>query len=197
MTQSALRKEQIYTTAGTLFSQKGYHATSVRDIARELDMQGGSLYAHINSKEDVLWEIVQRAATEFMESVAPIASSDAPASERLRRMIRAHVAVVTHHLDDATVFFHEWRFLGPERAREVGQQRDRYEAAFRGVIEDGIKAGEFRSVDPKLSALAVLSSVNWVYQWYRPEGELSPEGVADSFSDLLLSGLSAPDKGGK
>ncbi len=196
MAQTAARKEQIYTTAGNLFSQRGYHATSVRDIARELNLQGGSLYAHIASKEDVLWEIVQRAAVEFLETVTPIASESVSATDRLRRMIRAHVRVVTHHLDDATVFFHEWRFLSPERRDEVASQRDRYEAAFRRVIEHGIASGEFRQVDPKLAALAVLSSVNWVYQWYRPEGPLSPEQVADGFADLLLRGLRASDTGG-
>lgn len=196
MTQPTVRKQQIYSTAGALFSQRGYHATSVRDIAQELNLQGGSLYAHIDSKEDVLWEIVQRAAAEFIEGVVPLASAPAAATERLRLMIRAHLRVVTHHLDDATVFFHEWRFLAPDRVRAVAEQRDRYEAAFRCVVEDGVGAGEFRAVDPKLAALAVLSSVNWVYQWYRPDGPLSPEQVADSFADLFLRGLQATDAGG-
>src|SRR5438105_6705523 len=107
------RKEQIYSTARSLFSERGYHATTVRDIARELNMQGGSLYAHIDSKEDVLWEIVQRAAEQFFTAVRPLAGEPVPASLRLRRMLRAHVEVVARNLDNATVFFHEWRFLGP------------------------------------------------------------------------------------
>lgn len=185
------RKEQIYSTAGALFSQKGYHATSMRDIASELEIQGGSLYSHISSKEDVLWELVQRAAKEFEELVEPVAREPLAASERLQKMIRAHVAVVTHRLEDATVFFHEWRFLGAERRRQVAQQRDRYEAAFRGVIQDGVSYGEFRQVDPKLAALMVLSSVNWLYQWYTPGGPLSQDEVADGFSELLLGGLRA------
>ena len=185
------RKEQIYSTAGALFSQKGYHATSMRDIASELEIQGGSLYSHISSKEDVLWEIVQRAAREFEECVEPLAHEPVAASERLQKMIRAHVAVVAHRLEDATVFFHEWRFLGAERRRQVAQQRDRYEAAFRAVIQDGVDSGELRQVDPKLAALLVLSSVNWLYQWYTPDGPLAPDAVADGFSELLLGGLLA------
>jgi AcrR family transcriptional regulator len=196
MTQTRDRKQEIYTTAGSLFSERGYHATSVRDIAKRLNLQGGSLYAHIESKEDVLWQIIQRAAGEFLDTVAPIAADPTPAAERLRRMVRAHVRVVTHHLDDATVFFHEWRFLSPDRRRQVAGQRDAYEAAFRRVVEDGIRAGEFRPVDPKLAALAALSTVNWVYQWYRPDGPLGPDQVADGFTDLILHGMLIDDARG-
>src|SRR5687767_11841588 len=100
------RKEQIFSTARSLFSERGYRATTVRDIAREMNMQAGSLYAHIESKEDVLWEIVERAAAQFLGVVEPIAHGDEPASEKLREMVRAHVRVVADNLDDATVFLH-------------------------------------------------------------------------------------------
>lgn len=189
MTQQIDRREQVYSAAGTLFSRNGYHATSMRDIARELNLQGGSLYAHIESKEDVLWELVQRAAREFLGAARPLAQTSAPASERLRGLIHQHVRVLTRHRDDATVFLHEWRFLAPERRQAVQRQRDEYEALFRRVIEDGIKSGEFRSVDPGLTALAVLSVGNWMYQWYKPDGSLTPEQIASSFSELLLNGV--------
>src|SRR5438309_8850916 len=101
------RKEQIYSTARSLFSERGYHATTLRDIARELNMQGGSLYAHIESKEDMLWALVERAAEQFQAQVAPLAALPLPAADRLRRMLAAHVDVVTRNLDSATVFFHE------------------------------------------------------------------------------------------
>src|SRR6478672_12330911 len=132
---STERKEQIVQTAGSMFSRQGYHATTMRDIARELNMQGGSLYAHIDSKEDMLWEIVERAAGQFLTAVRPLAALPEPASARLRRMLRAHVDVVTRNLDNATVFFHEWRFLSPARRAHIGAQRDAYEALFRGVIQ--------------------------------------------------------------
>src|SRR3712207_6495373 len=112
---TATRKEQILQTAGSMFSRLGYHGTTMRDIARELNIQGGSLYAHIESKEDVLWAIVERAAEQFLTAARPLAALDAPAGDRLRAMVRAHVDVVARNLDDATVFFHEWRFLSPQR----------------------------------------------------------------------------------
>ncbi len=194
MAEQIARREQIREVAGSLFSERGYHATTVRGIARELNLQGGSLYAHIASKEDVLWEIVERAAREFLERVAPIASERGSASERLTRMIAEHVRIVAGHTSDATVFFHEWRFLGGERRQRVIEQRDAYEAAFRKVISEGVRSGEFRPADPKLAALAVLSTVNWTYQWYRPGGELAPDEVAAGFADLLLRGLCKEDE---
>src|SRR2546423_1526357 len=108
------RKEQIYSTARSLFSERGYHATTVRDIARELNLQGGSLYAHIESKEDVLWELVSRAADQFLGAVEPIVQSQARPADKLCEMVRAHVGVVAANLDNATVFLHEWKFLGEE-----------------------------------------------------------------------------------
>ena len=183
------RKEQIYSTARSLFSQRGYHATTVRDIARELNMQGGSLYAHIESKEDVLWEIVNRAADQFLGAVEPIMASDKSAPEKLREMVRAHVKVVADNLADATVFLHEWKFLGEERRNAIAARRDRYEGLYRHVVEEGIRSSEFAPADPKMAALLVLSAVNWMPQWYKPSGPLSPTEVADMFSELILKGL--------
>jgi AcrR family transcriptional regulator len=183
------RKEQIYSTASNLFSQRGYHATTVRDIARELNLQGGSLYAHIESKEDVLWEIVNRAADQFLAGVGPIASSDLPAAQKLREMVRAHAAVVAENLTDATSFLHEWRFLSEDRREAIAARRDRYESLYRQVVEEGMCSGDFAPTDPKIAATLVLSAVNWMPQWFKPSGPLSYIDVADTFSDLILKGL--------
>lgn len=183
------RKAQIYSKASSLFREHGYPGTTVRHIARELNIQAGSLYAHIDSKEDVLWEIVNRAAAQFMDAVEPVAESALPAEEKLRRMVGAHIQVVAENLADATMFFHEWKFLGDERKRLVGEMRDRYEGFFRRVVEEGMSTGEFAPGDPKMATMIVLSAVNWMPQWYNPEGPLSPHEVAGTFADLILRGL--------
>jgi AcrR family transcriptional regulator len=183
------RKEQIYSTARSLFRERGYPATTVRDIAREMNMQAGSLYAHIESKEDVLWEIVNRAADQFLEAAEPIATSEMVPTDKLRELVRAHVGVVAGNLAEATIFLHEWKFLGEERRRNIAQRRNRYESLYRRVVEDGIASGEFAPTDPKMATLLVLSAVNWMPQWYNPAGPLSPAEVADSFSELVLRGL--------
>ncbi|HET6262639.1 MAG TPA: TetR/AcrR family transcriptional regulator, partial [Chloroflexia bacterium] len=189
MLDTGTRKEQILQTAGGMFSRYGYHATTMRDIARELNIQGGSLYAHIESKEDVLWEIVERAAEQFLSAVHPLAALDQPASSRLRAMLQAHVEVVARNLDYATVFFHEWRFLSPVRRDRIKAQRDEYEALFRRVIGEGVEAGEFPHADAKLGATWVLSAGNWLYNWFSPDGPLSAAEVAGQMADFMLAGL--------
>jgi AcrR family transcriptional regulator len=188
-TETDTRKEQIYRAASALFSERGFQATSVRDIARQLDLQGGSLYAHIASKEDVLWEIVSRAAAAFYRNVEPIAASEASAPERLRQMIHAHVHVVVGQLSHATVFFQDWRHLSEPRRSEVLRLRDGYETLFRAVIADGIATGELREVEPKMASLTMLSSLNGIPGWYHPEGDRTADEVAEAFADLLLAGL--------
>lgn len=183
------RKQQIYSTASSLFSERGYPATTVRDIARELNMQAGSLYAHIESKEDVLWEIVNRAADQFLATAEPIVGSDLAPSDKLRALVRSHVEQVAGNIAEATIFLHEWKFLSEERRASVTERRRRYEALYRYVIEEGIERGDFAPTDPKMATLMVLSSVNWMPQWYNPNGPLSPQQIADNFTDLVLSGI--------
>jgi AcrR family transcriptional regulator len=183
------RRQQIENVASALFRERGYAATTVRDIARALDLQGGSLYAHMASKEDVLWSIVERAADRFDAAVAPIAVGGLPASDRLRRMIRSHVTVITDDLGNASSFLHEWRFLSSERREAVAARRDRYERLFRRVIADGAAAGDFSPLDERLAATWILSALNGIATWYRPDGALSAETIADRYSDLILNGL--------
>ena len=186
------RRQQIEDAASTLFRERGYAATSVRDIAHALDMQGGSLYAHVASKEDMLWAIVVRAADRFNAEVGPIAVSDRTAARKLRKMIRAHVAVVTSAQKDAAVFLDEWRFLSEERRAQIAARRDDYEGMFRRAIAEGVASGEFGRVDPALTAMVILSALNGIASWYRPEGSLSPAAIADRHADLFLRALTYP-----
>ena len=174
MTTDTPRRQQIEDAASTLFRERGYAATSVRDIAHALDMQGGSLYAHVASKEDVLWAIVVRAADRFNAEVGPIAASDRTAARKLRKMIRAHVAVVTSAQKDAAVFLDEWRFLSAERRATIAARRDDYEGLFRNAIAQGVASGEFGRVDPAQTAIVILSALNGIASWYSPDGKLTP-----------------------
>jgi len=185
------RRQQIDDAASALFGERGYAATSVRDIAHALNMQGGSLYAHVASKEDVLWSIVSRAADRFNAEVWLLADESTPPSVRLRRMIRGHVAVVTSAQRDAAVFLHEWRFLSAERRGQMAARRDAYEALFRRAIADGVDSGEFANLDPKLTAMAILSALNGISSWYRADGPLTADQIADQHADLFLNALTA------
>jgi TetR/AcrR family transcriptional regulator, cholesterol catabolism regulator len=187
--QDTPRRQQIQDAASALFRERGYAATSVRDIAQVLNMQGPSLYAHVASKEDLLWSIVNRAADRFNTEVGPLAAATTPPPQRLRDMIRGHVAVVTSSQKDAAVFLHEWRFLSRERRAEIAARRDAYEALFRQAIDDGIRAGYFQAVDTPLTAMAILSALNGIATWYRADGILDADEIADNFADLFINAL--------
>ncbi|HEY3366652.1 MAG TPA: TetR/AcrR family transcriptional regulator [Symbiobacteriaceae bacterium] len=183
------RKEHVLDAAVTLFGRKGYHGTTVRDIARESGMLSGSLYAHIDGKEDLLFEIVARAADRFMVAVQPIAGGFGPASDKLRRAMAAHIRVVAGSRDAATVFLHEWTALSPQRRALIAEKRDAYEALFARIIREGVDCGEFRPLDERFARLTVLSALNWLYAWYTPGGPLGSDEVADKFAELFLEGF--------
>ncbi len=189
------RRRQIEEVASSLFSERGYAATSMRDIARALDLQGGSLYAHIPSKEAVLWSIVEQAAQRFHEEVGPVASGPGSAAERLRAMVHAHVGVLVSGLERASVYLFEWTFLAPERRELSARSRAAYQGLFEHVIAEGQAAGELGAADAKLAAMFVLSAMNGLPRWYRPDGPLPPAAVAEQFADLFLHGLAPPASG--
>ncbi len=177
--------------ASDLFREHGYAGTSIRDIARALSVQGASLYAHVASKEDVLWAIVDRAASRF-EVAADAAEADADARrpgdpvEALAALTRAHVEVLVADVDEASVFVHEWRALGPARRAEILERRDAYEARFRRRVADGIAIGAFEMTDPALASTVLLTALNGVATWYDPNGRLPAGRVADHLVDLSL-----------
>jgi TetR/AcrR family transcriptional regulator, cholesterol catabolism regulator len=185
------RRRQIEDVASTLFSSRGYAATSMRDIAKALDLQGGSLYAHVPSKEAVLAAIVEEAAEDFHAAVRPIARRQGPAAQRLREMVAAHVRVVTGGRERAKVFLFEWTFLGPERREAVTSSRAAYQGYFEEVVAQGVAAGEFATPEPRLAAVFILSAMNAMAHWYRPDGALGPDELAEHYADLFLGGLRA------
>jgi AcrR family transcriptional regulator len=183
------RQTQITATAERLFRQKGYLATTMREIAGSLGVRGASLYSHIDGKEELLWAIAWRAAGEFFAALEPVAASGEAPETKLRRAVVAHVGVVARNLDAAAVYFHEWRHLGPRRRAQFARRRDEYEALFRSILRSGVQAGVLAPVDEKFAALLVLSALNWTYQWYKPDGPLTAEEVGNLIADMLLHGL--------
>ncbi|MBA4601905.1 TetR/AcrR family transcriptional regulator [Thermoactinomyces mirandus] len=183
------RREEILKVAGRLFSKKGYHGTTIRDISDACGILSGSLYTHIKTKEDLLYEITDRGAECFLRSIRSIMESDISATEKLRQAVRAHMRVIEANLEAATVFFQEWKSLSEKRFARIQAKRDQYETMWKEILEQGIRQGEFRDTDEKFARLLLLAVGNWVYQWYRPEGDLSAEEIADRFVDLLLEGL--------
>ena len=189
------RRTEMVQAAARLFSERGYHGTSMQHLADALGLQRGSLYAHIGSKEELLFDVVNEGADRFLERGQRAYDMDAIAGRRLRRLLVGHIETAIEHLDAATVFLNEWRYLSPEFMSLIQTKRDRYEAMVRGIIEDGIAAREFRpDVNVRFAARLVLSAGNWTYAWFRPGGELGPTEIGERFAELLIKGLHIPEE---
>src|ERR671926_1287809 len=180
------RREELSRQAARLFAQKGYHGTSVGDLAEALGVQKGSLYAHIESKADLLWEVASEGAAAFHAALDAV-PDEGPVVERICAALRAHLRVVAEQLDVATVFVREWRYLEGERRETFVAERRRYEERFRAFFREGRERGELRTdLDDGIAALVALSAVNWAYTWLRPG--VDTDALADRFTALLLDG---------
>jgi AcrR family transcriptional regulator len=181
------RRAELTRAAARLFAQKGYHGTSVGDLAEALGMQKGSLYTHIDSKADLLWEVAREGAEAFHTALDAI-PEDGPVLERIRAALRAHLRVVAEQLDIATVFVREWRYLEGERREQFVAERRRYEERVRALFREGRELGQLRAdLDDGTAALLMLSAANWAYTWLRPGSDT--DELADRFTALLLDGM--------
>jgi TetR/AcrR family transcriptional regulator, cholesterol catabolism regulator len=182
-------KRGIIDAAVRLFSEQSYPGTSMRDIARAVDLLPGSLYAHIEDKESLLGEIVEAGIDRFVAAAEPIAAMPAPADLRLRRMIVAHVGVIAEDVQLTRVVFHQWKYLGEPRRQLVVDRRRGYEAVFARVVGAGLESGVFRpSVRPDAAVLTILGMLNWAPEWL---AAARIENAGERLADVVLNGLTA------
>jgi TetR/AcrR family transcriptional regulator, cholesterol catabolism regulator len=181
------RRREVTREAAKLFAQKGYHGTSIGDIAEALGVQKGSLYSHIASKEDLLYETMREGAEAFHAALDAI-PEDTPAVDKIRLALRGHLRVVAEQLDVATVFVQEWRYLEGERRDEIVAERRRYEERIRDLFREGRELSELRAdLDETAAALLLLSAANWAYTWLRPGADTA--SLADRLFAALLDGM--------
>ncbi|MEX2133928.1 MAG: TetR/AcrR family transcriptional regulator [Acidimicrobiia bacterium] len=184
-------RADVVATAGRMFADKGYHGTSMRDLGKELGLLGSSLYSHIDSKEDLLVEVVDEGARLFLDSAEKAMAVDGTAGERLSALIAGHVDVVLDHQDVVRTYLNEARMLDEGHRSRVVESRDAYETMFRSVIGEGVDSGEFRTdVDPKIAAIFILSILNALERWYRPEGDLDRDRIVEAISTSASASLS-------
>lgn len=190
MTSTRNTRRDVVEAAGRLFAAKGYHGTSMRDLGRELGMLGGSLYSHVDSKQELLVDVVQQGASLFEASASlALAASDDPA-ERLRALIVGHIGVIVGNIDVARTFLNEARVLDDHYRARVLEARDRYESVFREVLAEGARRGVFRKdIDPALSSIMILSILNALERWYDPAGRVDPESLAERLYEFVYRAL--------
>jgi AcrR family transcriptional regulator len=184
------REDQVRAAALRLFKEKGYHATSMRDIAAAVGINKGSLYSYIKSKEDLLIPVFEQAQGVLLSQIEQI-SADASQSptERLKRAIHAHVTAVADNLDVLTVYLSEWRQLATESLATNRDQRARYAFLFHEILRDGVASGEFRPMDTRIVMLGMIGMCNYLFRWYRPDGRLTPDQIADDLIEMVMRGV--------
>jgi AcrR family transcriptional regulator len=181
------RKAELARTAARLFAERGYHGTSMGDLAEAMGVQKGSLYSHTGSKQELLYEAMREGARAFHAALDGV-PDDATALERVRLALRAHLRVVAEQLDVATVFIREWRYLEGAHREEIVAERRRYEERWRGLFREGVESGDLRvDLDAGAAALLVLSAANWAYTWLTPGRDT--DELADRFTAILVDGI--------
>ncbi len=181
------REAELLAVATRLFRERGFHATSMQDLAEALGMYRGSLYHYIAAKDDLLWRIVEGSLERLDGRVRPVLEAERPGVARLRDAIREHLRFAAEHADELALIQIELRSLSRERREEIIARRDAYESMWRAAMADAVAEDGMAGVDVRLSTIAVLSACNWFTQWYRPDGPLTVDDIAERFADFFLA----------
>jgi TetR/AcrR family transcriptional regulator, cholesterol catabolism regulator len=198
-------RQEILRTAARLFQQRGYDATSMNDVAAALKLSKGGLYHHFQGKDEILFEIMNHAMEITQERVmAPVRAISDP-EERLRALIRLHIEVVLSPRDrEITVMLHENHPLPPALRKRINARKKEYihfvEELIAEILKDAQKNPQKNaernrtlkgSVGPRAAAFALLGMINWIYQWYKPEGELQANNLVPQFTEFVFGGIFA------
>lgn len=187
---SLTRKEQVIRKAAELFREKGYAASSMRDLAQKLGIEAASLYSHIRSKEEILQSLCFDMAAEFRKSLDEVEQLEISAGEKLSKGIIGHIQVMAKDLTASAVFMNEHRHLSQPWLREFLLLRINYINRFKAIIEAGVKAGEFKEgIDRKMAVMTLFSSLNWMPMWYDPNTGINPQDLGRQLADMLVNGL--------
>jgi len=192
MPQGGDVRARILEVAAQLFMEQGFAATSVREIGERAAVGQSSLYHHVQSKGQLLYQLHQGFSKELLDRLTTVVDSTSSPTEQLRGLIHVVLSVVETHQAEVTVFLREGHALPEGSRQEIQRDRDQLDALVDKMIADGIEAGELRDdLDVRLTRLGILGMCNWTYQWYRPGGEQSSAEIADFFANLVINGLAA------
>ncbi|RZT84505.1 TetR family transcriptional regulator [Pseudonocardia sediminis] len=184
------RWAELIEVATQVFYEKGYDGASLQDIADRLGMLKGSLYYYIQSKEDLLFDVISTVHRDGLAVVRARAEVEGSPLEKLESVIVGHVEHTCRNLVPTAVFLHELSALPIDRRKEVLGSEHAYQGVFRDLIEQAQRQGDVRAdLDPRLAALSVLGSTNWVYRWFRPGGAFTPEQIGSELAEMSIRGI--------
>lgn len=188
-TKGERREQEILHAAADLFFEKGFHATTLEDIAKVVGIRKSGLYYYSQTKDEFLFRVLQEGMQVMLDELQAVCASGDEPKERLRRAVENHVQKIHTHWSMMGVILREERSVSARRRGDYVAMRDAYEGMFRGMIREGVETGAFRRCDPALVTRAILGMCGWLAVWYRPGGRLAPEAITDQFMDLILAGL--------
>jgi AcrR family transcriptional regulator len=183
------RRHTIVDTSATVFAQRGYHATGIVELCEVNGLGKGAFYHYIGSKEELLAAIHDRVMDEVLLGAERVAHAGGTPSEQLTMLGDELLDVIYRYPDHVWVFLHEFPALTEDRAEQFRVRRRQYERQIESVLQAGIEAGEFRDIDPRLTALAWLGMHNYTYLWLKADGRLTARDVAQPFADIFLRGI--------
>jgi AcrR family transcriptional regulator len=188
------RHETIIDTSARVFARNGYHATGITELCTANDLGKGALYHYIGSKEELLAAIHNRVMDEVMAGADRVAEAGGTPSRRLAMLGDELLDVIHRYPDHVWVFLHEFPALTGERAAQFRTRRREYERRVESVLRAGVESGEFRSVEPRLTAMAWLGMHNYTYLWLKSGGALSARDVAAPFAEIFMRGIANPSQ---
>lgn len=185
------RRARILSAAVELFSERGYQGATTDDIADAAGVTKRTLYSHVGSKKHLLLEIHTNFVNEGLERWQRVIERGGAPTEVLRNLILEHVRTVARYQKAIQVFFEEMKHLDPDDRAKIIEQRDRYEAILHDTLKAGMRQGDFRRMDARVSTLVILGSLTEIYRWLRPSGPANVESLAAFIFHSILEGIRA------
>ena len=187
--KNSTRKETIIETAARLFRERGFSATSMRDLAEQVGVEAASLYNHINSKAEILQELCFKVANKFMGHIDKVDASDISAIKKIEAILRFHIQQMVNHYEEVYVSDREWKHLTDPYLSNIQTQRRVYRQRIASVIEEGIRKNEIKKIDAPTAVLIMLHAVSGIESWHRSKEKITGEMLEENMIAILIGGL--------
>lgn len=188
--RNGTRKDVIIAKAAKLFREKGFSATSMRDLAEHVGVEAASLYNHISSKAEILQEICFKTANNFMSHIEEVdATPNKTAIEKIQAILRFHIKQMLDNYEEVYVSDREWKHLTDPYLSNIQSQRRAYRQRIALVIEEGIRRGEIKPIDAPTAVLIMLHAVSGIESWHRSKKKIPGELLEDNMVQILVDGL--------
>ena len=186
--QREIKREAVIVTAARAFRQRGYHNTSLDDLAALLNVTKPTIYHYVDNKEEILFECFRTGLDQIKSAFAEIRKSDASAMQRLMAVMRKYATAITSEFGWCMVRAED-QDLSPVMSKRINQLKSEIDQGIRRLIKDGIADGSICRCDPKITAFALAGAMNWIAHWHRADAELNPDQIADRFIEIFVTGL--------